>query len=215
MGKEREILLQGKLEALDLATLIQLQNDKSVRIKVQNEDGEEGEIYLGEGQILHALLGPCVGEDALFRLLAWKKGAFLMEEGATDAISIGEDAGLVLLRGLQTVDEEVSLEQEEDVEDALFLVREVEQIPSVWRGGVVVEGKVEGDWLPFEEGFVDVLDELESGLSWGEVRPVGDGKVVLIRKRSLTFVFHVDYRYEARKLLKIIERRMGHAVAKG
>lgn len=69
MGATLQDLIQ--MECLALATRA---------VKVSN-DSITGLIYFAGGQVVHAQVGNLVGEDAVFEMLTWKNGEFLIQEG--------------------------------------------------------------------------------------------------------------------------------------
>lgn len=202
-------LLQGDLGAMDLATLVQLKGGEKARILLNRGD-EEGEVYVGGGRVFHARVGSREGEEAFFYLLTWHDGEFVVEEGEPQEVTMGEDVSLLLLRGAQVLDEVV---EGDGGGDYLPLARELEQIPSVWEGGVYQGGEVEGLSFPQGRDLVQAIEGLGQGFSWGEIRPWRDGKLILVRQGNSVFFFHVDLRYDPRKLFRVLERRLGDVVA--
>jgi CheY-like chemotaxis protein len=90
-GSELDAMLQesreeveGRLAQIPLADLLQLfhLNRRSgtfeLRRRTADGRGERGRIYLHEGDIVQAASGPVDGEKALFRLLTWTDGTFLL-----------------------------------------------------------------------------------------------------------------------------------------
>ena len=65
-----------------LADLIQFQclsmSTRAVRVEASSAHGR---IYFTGGQIVHASVGTLSGEPALFEMLSWKNGTFVIEEG--------------------------------------------------------------------------------------------------------------------------------------
>ncbi len=72
--------LQGNLEDMNLANLVQImcQEMRSARIAVTNSH-RSGEIYLSDGQIVHASVGTLSGREALYELLSWDHGTFVFD----------------------------------------------------------------------------------------------------------------------------------------
>jgi hypothetical protein len=62
------------------ANLIQVncQEMRSARLALTRAD-QSGEIYFSDGQVVHAMFGAQRGEDALYELLAWDAGTFVLE----------------------------------------------------------------------------------------------------------------------------------------
>lgn len=69
--------VDGDLRDFEIGSVVQLlcTEGRSVGLVVRRR-GEEGVLYLEEGEIVHALLGPLEGEKAVFELLTWQDGTF-------------------------------------------------------------------------------------------------------------------------------------------
>lgn len=72
--------LQGSLKEMSLANLIQVncQEMRSARLTLTNR-GQTGEVFLSDGQVVHAVFGSSVGEEALYELLMWEEGSFVLD----------------------------------------------------------------------------------------------------------------------------------------
>ncbi len=77
--------LQGNLKEMSLANLVQVncQEMRSAHLTL-DQQGQKGEVYLSDGQVVHAALygrtgGKMEGEEALYRLLSWDAGTFTLE----------------------------------------------------------------------------------------------------------------------------------------
>jgi hypothetical protein len=100
--------VEGQLSQLPLADLLQLfhvsQKDGSVDLRRGGEAGtaETGRVSMRAGEIVHAGVGPIVGEKALFRLLAWDRGEFKFSPGAvTDEPTLDKPTRALLQEGLR------------------------------------------------------------------------------------------------------------------
>ncbi len=73
--------LQGRLKEMSLANLIQVscQEMRAAHLTVAHE-GQTGEIYFSDGQVVHAAAGARVGEEAVYEMLAWDDGTFTLEK---------------------------------------------------------------------------------------------------------------------------------------
>lgn len=205
------MLLEGDLRAVDLPTLLQWKRGDRVKILVER-DGKEGVIYLAGGKVVHAELGDCQGEEAFWRLLQWEEGRFVVEEeGPPSTVTLDEDVSLLLLRGAHVLDEELADEGEWDDEgedeevDYEEVARTLEAIPPVKRARFFQEDP----GFPQVKELLDALEELEEGFTWGEIVPWIDGKLVILKRAEGFYLFNVDSGYDARKLFKILERRVG------
>ena len=113
------MLLQGKLEVMDLATLVQLGGDKEMKIELAS-NGAAGEVYLGDGKVLHAEAGELKGEKAFFYMLSWEEGSFTVKDARAPQVTVGEEIAMLLLKGAQVLDEGGEGEEPEDIPDEMF-----------------------------------------------------------------------------------------------
>jgi hypothetical protein len=75
---------QGSLAELHLPDIIQLVSvSGKTGVFHLTEGPQKGEIFLQEGRIVHAELGPLVGEEAVYALATWKQGEFRFDSGET------------------------------------------------------------------------------------------------------------------------------------
>jgi len=139
------MLLEGDLQAVDLPTLLQWKGGDRVKIVLIKGD-ERGEIYLDTGKVIHAQVGGIEGEEAFCELLQWGEGKFIVEEGVSPKITLGEEVSFLLLKGAHILDEEFTDEDVEDEEefqespiDYEEVIRELEEIPSVKRARYLEE----------------------------------------------------------------------------
>ena len=94
--------LQGNLAEMSLANLIQVncQEMRSARLTL-TRDGQTGEVYFSDGQVVHATHGADVGEPALYEMLAWRDGTFVLERDAhTTDKTIDKTWNQLLLEGM-------------------------------------------------------------------------------------------------------------------
>lgn len=67
----------GQLHCASLADLIQLQCSNRARVGVAvRSKTREGHLFFDNGQMVHAVAGRFVGEDAVFDMLEWNTGTF-------------------------------------------------------------------------------------------------------------------------------------------
>lgn len=97
--------LQGNLQEMSLANLIQVncQENRSAQLTLTQGD-QRGEVYFSDGQVVHAVLGALRGEEALYELLAWEDGTFVLERDVPapeETIATKWDA--LLLEGMKRV----------------------------------------------------------------------------------------------------------------
>ncbi len=70
---------RAEIPGLDLATLIQMASSNRERLVVRaGSEGHEGYLYFDGGKLVHALAGGATGEEAVTRMLGWKRGDFTM-----------------------------------------------------------------------------------------------------------------------------------------
>ncbi len=71
----------GSLREIPLAALIETGCRSRASARLRLRQGEwEGEIYFSDGEIVHAVCGDLRGEPALWRLLGWTEGQFVLED---------------------------------------------------------------------------------------------------------------------------------------
>jgi len=75
--------LKGSLTSINLADIIQLVSNsrQTGRFVLTRGSGQTGYIYLKGGEIVHAEVEEFSGEDAIFTLISWSDGEFVIEEG--------------------------------------------------------------------------------------------------------------------------------------
>jgi DNA-binding response OmpR family regulator len=108
-GESREI--EGNLAQIPLVDLLQILavNRKTGRLAVEREN-ERAEISLAEGRVVDAVMGPVVGEKALWRLLTRREGQFAFVPGAAPAAErIERKLEELILEGLRQADEVAAL----------------------------------------------------------------------------------------------------------
>ena len=76
---------QGSLAELHLPDVVQLMSVAGKTGVFHLSDGAlEGQIYLRDGEIVHAQLEDAQGEDAVYALAIWNKGEFRFETGVSN-----------------------------------------------------------------------------------------------------------------------------------
>jgi hypothetical protein len=99
--------VEGDLKDIDITSVIQVMCTERRRAGlVMRRRGEEGVIFLDNGEIVHAILGPLQGEDAVYELLTWRDGSFRMtDQVRTPTRSIGMPWSHILMEGMRKLDE--------------------------------------------------------------------------------------------------------------
>ncbi len=95
--------LQGRLKEMSLANLVQVNCEemRAARISLMNK-GQKGEVYVSDGQVVHAVAGSQTGEEALYGLLLWEDGTFTLETDVhAPERTIRTDWSELLLEGMK------------------------------------------------------------------------------------------------------------------
>lgn len=90
----------GRLEDLSVIDLIESLGvkRKSGVLTLTNENGKSGQIFFSEGSIINASCGSMVSEDAVYQMVAWRKGRFTIvfkQVDVPDEISVS-NLGLLM-----------------------------------------------------------------------------------------------------------------------
>ncbi len=158
--------MQGHLGDMSVADLIQhaCQDGKTARLQLDHE-GQNAQIYIEDGQVVHATLGEDAGEAAVYQALAWKEGAFNLEgEVRSPTRSIARNYTALLFEGARRIDESEAQLVDElraamggpagapsargDGEGVVQVVAKIEGVVGavvVAEDGVVVDRSMEGD----------------------------------------------------------------------
>jgi hypothetical protein len=111
--------IKGNLKDLSLVDIVQL-NCRSGELAelALTRDGTQGRIYFADGQVVHVTYEDHTGEEALYHLLKWPDGDFVIEKGVTcDARTVELPWTALLMRGLKRVDEERGLQAQEEARE--------------------------------------------------------------------------------------------------
>ncbi len=106
--------LQGSLKEMSLANLIQVncQEMRSARLTLTARN-QKGEVFLSDGQVVHAAQGPHSGEPAVYEMLAWDEGTFMLElDVPPPEKSIIVDWHELLLKGMMQVPDRQSTDHQ-------------------------------------------------------------------------------------------------------
>jgi Domain of unknown function (DUF4388) len=98
---------QGSLKELPLPDIIQLVSVSGKTGKFTlSRDAERGSIYLKNGQMVHAVVGELVGEEAIYALSIWNHGEFQFTPGEeADRQSITKSNTNLLMEAARRLDE--------------------------------------------------------------------------------------------------------------
>jgi len=97
----------GKVTDFQLSDLIQMNVlGRMLAALVVTKDGDHGEIYFSEGNIVHAQCGKLVGDEAFYKILSWEDGKFEFRKGErTDQETVTKGWQSLLLEGMRRKDE--------------------------------------------------------------------------------------------------------------
>ncbi len=100
--------IKGSLRDMSLADILQVMNMGKRTAAIHLSKGKErGTVFVADGNVTHARCGELKGEEAVFRLLSWNNGGFLVETGvAVDVRSITMSTSTILLEAFKRIDEE-------------------------------------------------------------------------------------------------------------
>jgi len=99
--------LHGNLKFMSLGTIISINcnENRSVRLEI-NRGNEFANIYLHNGNIVHASYDNSIGEEAFFKILALKEGSFsIFPDEKIPQVSIHKNWSTLLLEGTRMMDE--------------------------------------------------------------------------------------------------------------
>lgn len=98
---------QGSLKELPLPDIVQLVSVSGKTGVFSLRNGvTSGEIYLRDGQIVHALAGGLEGEEAVYELAVWSDGDFVFHPGkASPATTIKRSNTNLLMEAARRIDE--------------------------------------------------------------------------------------------------------------
>lgn len=104
---KRSCVMSGDLEAMSLADIVQnLTLGARTGHVVVEAGSRRGVLWLRDGALVHAEAGVLSGETAVFEMLSWKEGQFVIEyDVVSDARSIEQESTYLVLEGLRRVDE--------------------------------------------------------------------------------------------------------------
>jgi len=100
--------LKGSLQSINLADIMQLvaNSKQSGRFVLTKNTGENGYIYIKDGEIIHSEVEHFKGEDAVFTLISWGEGDFLFEEQEFDTQqTITRSVTSLLMEAARRIDE--------------------------------------------------------------------------------------------------------------
>jgi predicted regulator of Ras-like GTPase activity (Roadblock/LC7/MglB family) len=166
--------LEGSLSELNLTNIIQVNcNEMNTATVCLVREDKEGVICFSNGAIVHAAVEDLVGEEAVYELLSWPDGSFVVEQGqVAPQRTISTNWNSLLLEGIRRMDEEAaqmweSVEVEpigqpaNGADEMTTLARQLKTISGVEgsvlisHDGVVFASEIDGN--PEKEGAVAVF----------------------------------------------------------
>lgn len=160
--------LQGSLRELSLANLIQVncQEMRSARLALANRS-EKGEVYFSDGQVVHAVDDTRSGAEALFHMLLWEDGTFMLDTDVhSPETSIHTQWSDLLLEGMKRLSEWQAEESSSTEIQDLGLARREE--------GAMVPGTL--TQLKTIDGVTGVVIAACDGVVLASDVPEGDGE---------------------------------------
>lgn len=112
---------QGSLREIPLPDIIQLVSvSGKTGVFMLEKDNERGEIYLCEGQIVHAVYNTIEGEEAIYALSIWPEGDFHFQPGVdAEKVTIRKSNTNLLMEAARRLDEWKILRKKIPSEDAI------------------------------------------------------------------------------------------------
>jgi len=110
--------LGGDLNALALPDLVQTLTSGRKTARVLLRPGpRQAALWFLDGELVHASTPTRFGDLALYEMLEWKDGEFLVDYGMiSDARSVTQDVNYLILEGLRRIDERPALSVPQPVE---------------------------------------------------------------------------------------------------
>ena len=185
--------LQGNLHEMSLANLIQVncQEMRSAQLILEHAD-QYGEVYFSDGQVVHAVLGALCGVDAVYELLMWDDGTFILERDVpAPEKTIAVNWSALLLEGMKRVAEQPAVHKEEEAmkPDTLAQLRALDGVA----GAVIAasDGIVLGADVPGSDGENEAAAAVFTGAAADQLGQTlqlgtfGHGLVALKNRRLL------------------------------
>jgi predicted regulator of Ras-like GTPase activity (Roadblock/LC7/MglB family) len=145
--------VEGSLKELSLPNIIQLNCAEMNTARLSLRHGtREGIICFAEGAIVHAEVDDLVGEEAVYELLSWPDGSFVVETGVlAPERTISASWNELLLEGIRRIDEgepEIAMSPTDDMTaltQELRNIAGVEGAVTISRDGIVLGGDMDGN----------------------------------------------------------------------
>lgn len=141
---------QGSLKEIPLPDIIQLVSvSGKTGVFLLEKENERGEIYLQNGQIVHAIYNTLEGEEAIYGLSIWSDGDFHFQPGVEpEKITIHKSNTNLLMEAARRLDEWKILKKKIPTLDAIPILvprkewqKEVILSPHEWAVITHIDGK--------------------------------------------------------------------------
>lgn len=113
--------MQGSLKDMTVIDLIQHNCiEQKTAWLMLTHNGQTAEIYFHSGNITHAVYGDLAGEEAIYKIIDWEDGEFLLEAGVTSTQqTVTHKWSAILLEGARRLDE-----QSQEIDQVNYLENE-------------------------------------------------------------------------------------------
>jgi len=192
--------LQGNLKEMSLANLIQVncQEVRSARLTLDHA-GQEGEVFIADGQVVHATLGDLVGESAIYEMLRWDGGTFVLDrDQPAPSTTITTQWNALLLEGMKRLAERPTAKRKASESAKSDLLIQLKAIDGV-SGALIssTDGIIQKADIPGSDGEGEAAVAVFIGaaaLQLGDtlqLNQLGHG-VVTIKNKRLLVLQHAD-----------------------
>ncbi len=181
--------LEGNLKDIEITDLVHIYSSKERTCRITTKYGNlEGTIFFHEGNVIHASVGPLVGEEAFIQLLKWREGAFKIETDIdTDVempkVTIAEDTNELINKALERIEAGEEDEFLNTIKDNVMKVNGVDDVTTLSPSDLWV-GKQIG-----KENFLATIctkaEIISNAMSLGEFKTIemqGDTKNAFVYK---------------------------------
>lgn len=102
-----ETVLRGSLAQMNVIDLMQsLELGRKTCLLTLTRNGDRCEVYVQDGQIVHAAYDALIGDEAVYKVLTWEDGNFQIDfEGRSAEQTITRSTQGLLMEGLRLLDE--------------------------------------------------------------------------------------------------------------
>lgn len=102
-----ESVVRGSLAQMNVIDLMQsLELGRKNCLLTLTKNGDRCDVYVQDGQINHATYGPLSGDDAIYKVLTWTDGNFLIDfDGRSSEQTTTRSTQGLLMEGLRLLDE--------------------------------------------------------------------------------------------------------------